>query len=125
MMLTFGKKGHVYFDDENEFYFTLGFLAQSRKTEIHWEHNEEQGAWGSEGRIYCNGNVENYPLPLKRAFTAGTGGIKHRVNCNEYIERLVRSHHFDMGDSQDINSIRQTIPKQYLNDFNKGLKLIV
>ena len=124
-MQRFGTKGHVFFETDNEFYFTLGFLAQSRKTGIYWERNEEQGAWGSEGRIHCNGNTENYPLPLKRAFTTGTGSINFRVNCNQYVERLVKSHNFEMGNNQDINLIRQTVPKQYVDDFNKGLSLIV
>lgn len=124
-MQKFGKKGRVFFENDNDYYFTLGFLAQSRKTEIHWEHNEEQGAWASEGRIHCNGNTENYPEPLRRAFTAGNKGVKQRINCNEYVENLRRRHGFVLGNRQDIDSIRSTIPEQYLDDFNNGLKLIV
>lgn len=122
-MRKFGSKGQVRFEDDNEFYFTLGFLAGSGDTEIHWEHNEEQGAWASEGRIPCNGDTDNYPKPLKRAFTAGNMGTKFRVNCNEYIEYIRDKHNFNLGNNQNIDSIKKTVPEKYRDEFNRGIKL--
>ena len=49
---TFGSTKQIQFADEHEYYRLLGYLAKSDgSTELAWEHNEQQGAWGSEGRI--------------------------------------------------------------------------
>lgn len=48
----FGTKGQVSFINKHEYYELIGFLAKSDNTvSITWERNEEQGAWGSEGRL--------------------------------------------------------------------------
>ncbi len=89
-------------------------------TSIHWEHNENQGAWGSEGRIHCYQNIANFPAYFSNAFSAGVNNIVHRINCNEYIQYIVTNHGFQLGHNQDINAITATIPAQYLADFNCG-----
>lgn len=49
---SFGRNGQVQFANEHEFYKFWGYLAKSDgSTSLVWEHNENQGAWGSEGRI--------------------------------------------------------------------------
>ena len=49
---SFGINGQIQFANEHEYYKLIGFLAKSDgSTSLVWEHNEEQGAWGSEGRI--------------------------------------------------------------------------
>lgn len=120
-MLTFGTKDQVSFETEDSYYFTLGFLAKSDCTELRWEHNEDQGAWGSEGRIHCSGDIDSYPEPLKRAFTAGTGKILQRVNCNDYVKNLAVKHEFKMGAIQDVSAIRKTIPPEHMAAFDRGL----
>ena len=48
---SFGSIGQVQFTNEHEYYRLLGYLAKSDgSTELAWEHNENQGAWGSEGK---------------------------------------------------------------------------
>lgn len=121
MQLTFGTKDQVTFDTEESYYYTLGFLAKSNCTELRWEHNEDQGAWGSEGRIHCNGDTKSYPEPLKKAFTAGTGKILQRVNCNEYVENLANKHKFKMGNTQNVAAIRGTVPPEHMAAFDRGL----
>ena len=47
---NFGIKNQMQFANEHEFYKLLGYLAKSDgSTSLAWEHNENQGAWGSEG----------------------------------------------------------------------------
>ena len=119
---SFGTQNQIQFDNENEYYELLGYLAKSDgSTSLTWEHNEEQGAWGSERRIHFY--VDNPPLSAKLEYTAGVGNIKTRVNCNEFIENIVTNHNFTMGKNQDINLIRGTIPKKYLKDFDRGFNL--
>ena len=48
----FGRNGQINFSSPEDYYELLGYLAKSDgTTSITWENNEDQGAWGSEGRI--------------------------------------------------------------------------
>ena len=112
----------IQFNNEKEYYQALGYLAKSDgTTSIHWENNENQGAWGSEGRIHFYVNNPSIPGYFKP--TAGRDNVISRTNCNEFIENIVINHSFVMGDIQNIQNIRNTIPSQYLTDFNYGLTL--
>ncbi len=119
----FGTRNQVQFNNEHEYYELLGFLAKSDETtSLAWEHNENQGAWGSEGRIQFY--ITETPFSENMQYTAGNGGkIIHRVNCNEFVENLNINHKFVMGSQQDIKTIRTTIPEIYLPDFERGLSL--
>lgn len=92
-------------------------------TSIHWEHNETSGAWGSEGRIHCYKDINKFPVYFSNAFTAGTSGILHRINCNEYIEYIANKHGFVLGYTQNQSNIIATVPANYLSDFNRGLAM--
>lgn len=121
---NFGENNpsQIRFNNENEYYQALGYLAQNNDTtSLNWENNELQGAWGSEGRIHFYVNTPS--IPGFFSFTAGTGNIRHRTNCNEFIKNIVTNHSFVMGDTQDIVAIRNTIPANYISDFNHGLTL--
>lgn len=103
--MRYGLQGQVSFSDLNEYYYTLGFLANTRNAEIRWENNEESGAWGSEGRIHCLVPEECFPQCFR--FTAGLGSVYARINCNEYVSTLVTEHHFNYNSShQNIEKIR-------------------
>lgn len=112
----------IQFNNENEYYQALGYLAKSDGTSsIHWENNENQGAWGSEGRIHFY--INNPAIPGYFKLTAGTGNIISRTNCNEFIKNIVTNNNFVMGSVQNIANIKNTIPINFLNDFNTGLTL--
>ena len=123
LSLSFGTKSQVRFDSYDEFFRTLGFLAGSRHTDIHIEHNEEQGAWSYEGRIHCYGSIEIFPTSLRNAATKGTGNITFRINCNEYVEYIIRNYGFIEGKSQHTDSILSMVPPEYIEAFNEGLNL--
>ncbi len=118
--LVYGRNSQVSFSSSEEFYYVLGFLADYRRAAIYWEHNEEQGAWGSEGRIHCLVPQESFPDCFK--FTAGRGvGVYARINCNDYVGCLVNDHGFKTrGVVQDVEQIMSTIPEQYWEAFKKG-----
>ena len=115
----FGRAGQISFENKNEYYQALGYLTNSSNASIHWENNELQGAWGSEGRIHFLKKVPTISGYFK--LTAGRPGVKYRTNCNDFIENIVKNHNFVMGKNQNIQNIRQTIPNEYLDDFNYGL----
>ena len=122
--LIFGKNQQIQFASDNEFFEALGFLSKNDgTTSIHWEHNENQGAWGIEGRIHCYQNIVRFPAYFSNAFTAGVNNIVHRINCNEYIEYIATNHNFQLGHDQDLAKINQTIPMQYAADFARGRSL--
>lgn len=118
---SFGSSQQIRFANEHEYYKFLGYLAKSDgSTSLVWEHNEEQGAWASEGRIHI---FSPMPYPFQLQQTAGVGKIQSRVNCNEFVENIRSDHNFTMGDTQNIPNIRTTIPEQYIADFEEGLAL--
>lgn len=117
--ICFGKENQVCFRDWHEYYFALGFLANSNNAEIRWEHNENQGAWGSEGRIHCLVPCERFPQNFN--FTAGRGSVYARINCNDYVKALVEKHKFSMNSrNNSFNEILSTVPDEYVKDFRSG-----
>lgn len=122
MYRSFGRKKQVECPTAESYYELLGYLAKSDgSTKIVWEHNEAQGAWGSEGRIHFMRPIPALSATLKH--TAGVGAIVSRVNCNGFVEHIVDNHNFTNGTIQDIAAIRATIPSNYITDFEKGLLL--
>ncbi|OCL87475.1 hypothetical protein AAX26_00560 [Aliarcobacter thereius] len=112
----------IQFTSENQYYQALGYLARNNNsTSLNWENNQNQGAWGSEGRIHFY--INNPSIPGSFSLTAGNGNIQHRTNCNEFLCNLYQNYGFINGRVQDINIIRGNIPTNYLNDFNIGLGL--
>ncbi|PWN64343.1 hypothetical protein C1638_010555 [Chryseobacterium oncorhynchi] len=112
------------FDSPEEYYETLGFLAKSDGSmALVWEDNQNQGARGREVRIHCLSNIDSFTPPLVRKFTAGRDKIIHRINCNEFVEDLLTNHNFALGSIQDTTLIRNTIPQQYLVDFDRGFSI--
>ena len=122
-MKTFGTKGQIRFDTEADYYEFLGFLAkEDGTTKVVWESNDEQGAWGKEGRIQFY-VTQPANLAVTLLHTAGTGNVTTRVNCNEFIEHLASHHHFESNGPQDKVKIRTSLPSTHLADFDRGLAL--
>lgn len=117
----FGRTGQVSFSTPEEYYTLLGYLAKSDgSTVITWENNEDQGAWGSEGRIGFYS--KRLPSSGHLRYTAGNGSIYKRVNCNEFVEHISKFHNFVQGKYQNIDAIRRTIPVEYRDCFERGLR---
>ncbi len=120
-MRTFGTQNQMQFADDYEFFQFLGYLAKSDgSTSLVWEHNEEQGAWASEGRIQL---FKQLPRPWNVRVTAGVGNIYGRINCNQFIEYIRHQFGFVEGGTQDIASIISHIPEEYLESFNEGMAI--
>ena len=121
--LTFGKYNQLNFSTPTAYYEALGFLASSKRTSIHWENNDNQGAWGKEGRIHCLSELNIFPPEFQLLFSAGNSNILKRINCNDYINHIRTNHNFILGKCQNINLIRSTIPINYLCDFDRGVNI--
>jgi len=117
---SYGTQGQIKFNNESEYYQALGYLARSDgTTSLTWENNENQGAWGSEGRIHFY--INNPQITGYFRYTKGRGNIVFRTNCNEFILNLHQNHNFVNGNIQNIDAIRSTVPTEYISDFNDGL----
>lgn len=121
-MIILGRNQQVNCS-ENEFYKFLGYVANHPDdVRVVWEHNEQQGAWGSEGRIqFYSNNIRNY-FPTGFSFSAGVNNIACRLNCNDLINEMRRLG-FVIGQNQNVFVIRQNIPNLYINDFDSGCQL--
>ena len=87
LKMKYGSTDQVSFKNLHEYYFALGFLANNKNAELRWENNEEQGAWGSEGRIHCLVPPSRFPQFFR--FTAGRGKVYARINCNEFSLKIL------------------------------------
>lgn len=106
-----GYRGLVFENWEN-FSLTLGFLSNrihyvgqnggtklSNSIQILIEQNNQQGAWGREGRIlyYNSINLLHQYLPdLNNANTRGVGRVTSRINSSEYIRDLLSDFSFQL-----------------------------
>ena len=87
-----------------------------------WDHNTNK--WGSEMRIYFNGNRGNIPQELFNISVSPRPGFCYdfRVNINKFIWKLIE-YWFLLGDTQNGARIRQRVLQQYLTDFTRGLAI--
>lgn len=120
MQLYFGTNSQVSFKDEAEKYSFIGYLTKSIVF-IQWENNDQQGAWGKEGRMaFTTGDVKLHFPNL--GYTAGVGSYDSRLNCNEFVQLLFNLG-FVQGNQQNGTTIRNKIPAAYQANFDTGCKL--
>lgn len=102
------------FSSWESYSFILGYLSnkdhyvniQNNLNEgisIHIEGNNNQGAWGEEGRIHFYGSINYLKTHLRDLFinsSAGNGRITRRINSNGFIMSLVENYNFDVLEYQ-------------------------
>ena len=132
MNLQFGSRGQLEFENESEYFKQLGILANGFKNgnSIVIEQNEEQGAWGKEGRVQCKADSFSHTKALETIVSKGNASIAKRYNCNDYVKNLVDSHEFTKIsvpgkttiriEPKNIETIKATVPTSYLSDFEEG-----
>lgn len=125
--LNYNCKNNLHFVNEQSFCTVLGVLANNKYTKIVWEHNEKQGAWGSEGRIHIYKDNTYLTKFLQPWFTKGRDNFSPPILCREqgngYIKYLNQKFRIGNNISQDGDYIRQIVETQYpqyLQDFDTG-----
>ena len=99
-----GWTGMEYTSWDN-YAFGLGFLSNighyrngnGKLIEVHVEGNDNQGAWGREGRIQYYGTLaylQRYFPDWDACRSAGNNSITCRMNSNDYIYSLVSDYDF-------------------------------
>lgn len=105
-----GLKG-IKFCSWESYSVTLGYLSNSfhysnlypvsqyANVSLHIEGNDEQGAWGKEGRIHYYGRLLDLKMnfeDLAKCCSAGNGRITCRINSNGYILSLINDYKFEV-----------------------------
>ena len=89
--LIYGTKNQVKFLDKNEKMEAINYLKESSNVNTVHEHNENQGAWGSEKRFIIKNDDPNMPIGVRRNLTAGNRGCFGRINCKELYDEIIDS----------------------------------
>lgn len=117
--LVWGKDGQLSFDNQEEYYYSLGLLCKSNWFHIVFEPNRLTNSWGDAFRIQCG----NCPVDLPEAFQNASRS-QQRINNNEYVENLHVNHNFEYDGTKYIRGnykeVRKTVPEEYLEDFDAG-----
>lgn len=116
---SFGKLRQIQFNCQDDYYRFLGFLAHA-DIDVVYEYNEDTGSWGNAGRICFF--QKRVPRDFgKIAYREGRGGsMWYRINCNDFIENIVKYHGFIYGRYQNAKAIRDTVPSIYMKAFDEG-----
>lgn len=119
------------FNDDHEYYETLGLLCQDEKyVRVYTENNKDAGAWGNQGRmVVLVENIHGLPRPLEEAFASSKD---NRISETEYVRNLQDNHSFTRevdptGNDftkylfkSSIDDVRNTVPNEFLFDFDRG-----
>lgn len=87
--LIYGKNNQVEFLNEIEKTDAINYLINSDNVQRVHEHNENQGAWGSEKRFLIKEDDPNMPMGVRRNLTAGNSAYYGRINCKELYDEIV------------------------------------
>ena len=85
---------------------------------------EGANKWSVELRIYFRANRDNIPhaildmIVTPRPHTA----YNCRINNNKFIWELIK-HGFLLGDTQDVQRIRERVPPEHIFSFERGFSL--
>ena len=86
--------------------------------------SEDANKWGLELRVYFYADSDNIPLTISsKVVTSRPGMIQNRrINGNDLIWHLIE-YGFLLSDTQDEDRIRNMVPNQFIDDFNRGYQI--
>lgn len=117
-ILEWGRPPKLVFENEEEFYRTLGQLTNEKAFTISFEPNKKTGSYSNAYRIRILAGTKNVTQALqKKMRTSG------RVNCNEYIEYLIKEHSFVQSGNSimcKFEKVLVTVPEKYKLIFIQG-----
>lgn len=120
VQLTFGDKDQLRFNDQAEFFTTLGFCCNSKIVSISYEPNKKTGSYADAYRIRILTQAKDIPDVLQRAITTG-----NRINCNKYVEYLIKNFGFIQNGSKVygvLENVIESVPSDYISSFIAGYK---
>lgn len=131
--LDWGTGIGLHFNNNEEYYETLGYLSQNpNKVVVYTHDNQVSGAWAGQGKLETKVAKSLLPDGLKRSFIQSGDA---RLSVTDYIENLVYNHNFSCFYDPTGNrytfyrypnscqDVRSTVPVQHLSDFDRGYNL--
>jgi hypothetical protein len=133
MKSTWGRGIGITFVDDEEYYFTLGYLANYKKhpISIYTHKNQNSGAWGGQGKLEVPKYLDQarLPRPLRYAFSQSGD---HRLSVSDYVDQLCLRHGFSAAIDrtgknytfhrfpQSFEAVESTVPEKYKIAFRAG-----
>ena len=120
--LVYGKENQIIFSSEKEKYEAIGYLCNDSNCNIYIEHNQETGSYTNAYRITLLRPSIITPKALREAIRSD-----YRINCNEFIEELIKIFGFGNTDGKHIEGsyqdVLERIPEEFRENFKKGYDL--
>lgn len=120
----------LHFEDNEEYYETLGYLAKNPAlVDVYTHDNDKSGAWAGQGKLQTRVAKKNLPEGLRRSFILSGDD---RLSVTDYVRNLIDNHGFDDYEDptgylytfyrmpSDVSNVRATVPTRYLDDFDRG-----
>jgi len=126
--LVYGRTKQLTFQSQQDLYISIGFLSKA-KIRLYIEDNNinlsgGEEAWAEEWRMSFSEISDNIPQSIKNSIKPNRDGSNPRLNNKEFINELLKKEHrFQLGNIQNVQLIRNTIPNTFLDDFEYGLSL--
>jgi hypothetical protein len=123
----------LHFNNDEEYYEVLGFLSKKPSDVVAYTHeNDISGAWSGQGKLETKIGKSQLPAALYRSFVQSGD---NRLSVSDYVENLVYNHAFSnfydpTGNQytfyifpESYEAVRNTVPQQYLRNFNIGYNM--
>jgi len=136
----------IRFGSQNEFYEVLGYLATPMRI-VSIDAEIPSGMVNSFRNRFGNnyfeiadcGSPSGLPSKLGKQYRINLGNDRNmlpvlqphlgrgsrnavkRINRSNFVEQIVTQHAFRFGEFQNLDAIRETIPQQFMMDFERGL----
>lgn len=115
MKLDFGT---LKFNNEKEYYYSLGVFCNNHAFSISYEPNKATGSYADAYRMRMLATAKNIIDPINAALRSG-----NRINCNNYVDTLIKEHNFIQNGkviNGSLENVIKTVPQKYLNSFIDG-----
>lgn len=128
--LDWGTGIGLHFQDDREYYETLGFLAKGKDYVAVYTHdNDRSGAWSGQGKLHTYIDKRKLPSGLQRSFIQSGDD---RLSITDYVRNLIQNHAFrcfydPTGNlytfyrfPSSVSDVKATVPSYFWEDFDRG-----
>ena len=117
MFKRLGENDQLVFTTESEYYIAIGNFCNVDVFRITYEENARTGSYSDAYRM-TKLTDKTLIMPLENAIRS-----KNRINCNAFVENLIRNHNFIQKGLQIYGiyeNVMKTIPDKFMKDFIDG-----
>ncbi len=108
--LIFGNNPKLIFQNDQDFFETLGMIASRKHCTTVIEPNHLSGARGHEGRVKVTSGPTLFNPSMQNRYTVGVGNVLHRISCTDYVEHLINCYGFQLDPNKPSTAVREVLP---------------